>query len=149
MEVQGYTIENNVLYQDNKSTILLVKNGRMLAGKAIKHIKNRVFLITDKISQKDLIVQHRGTELMWADGNTKPSQGNGLQVVRSVLMGFQPDYDDATERRNIQPLLLPKVEAEGVIPKQDLEVLNRRPFKSPLRKPVKKTKKKMSKLTSV
>ena len=29
MEAQGYTIENNVLYQDNKSTILLAKNGRM------------------------------------------------------------------------------------------------------------------------
>ena len=30
MEAHGYTIESNVLYQDNKSTILLVKNGRML-----------------------------------------------------------------------------------------------------------------------
>ena len=33
MEAQGYTIESNVLYQDNKSTILLAKNGRMSAGK--------------------------------------------------------------------------------------------------------------------
>ena len=31
METQGYTIESNVLYQDNKSTILLAKNGRMSA----------------------------------------------------------------------------------------------------------------------
>ena len=41
MESEGYTIENNVLYQDNKSTILLAKNGRMKAEKASKHIKNR------------------------------------------------------------------------------------------------------------
>ena len=41
MEEQGYTIETNVLYQDNKSTILLDKNGRMSAGKNSKHIKNR------------------------------------------------------------------------------------------------------------
>ena len=43
MEAQDYTIENNVLSQDNNSTILLAKNGRMLAGKASKHTKNRVF----------------------------------------------------------------------------------------------------------
>ena len=33
MEAQGYAIENNILYQDNKFTILLAKNGRMSAGK--------------------------------------------------------------------------------------------------------------------
>ena len=40
MEAQGYTISTNVLYQDNKSTILLAKNGRMSAGKNSKHIHN-------------------------------------------------------------------------------------------------------------
>ena len=44
MEAQGYAIENNNLYQDNKSTILLEKNGRMSAGKNSKHIKNVFFL---------------------------------------------------------------------------------------------------------
>ena len=62
MESQGYTIENNVLYQDNKSTILLAKNGRMSAGKASRHIKNRFFLITDKVAQEDLTIKHRGTK---------------------------------------------------------------------------------------
>ena len=38
MEAQGYTIENNILYQYNNSTILLEKNGRMSAGKNSKHI---------------------------------------------------------------------------------------------------------------
>ena len=66
MEAQGYTSESNVIYQDNKSTILLAKNGRMLAVKASKHIKNRCFLITDKVAQEDPTVQHRGTALLWA-----------------------------------------------------------------------------------
>ena len=30
IEAQGYTVEHNILYQDNKSTILLATNGRML-----------------------------------------------------------------------------------------------------------------------
>ena len=77
-EAHGYTVENNVLYQDNNSTILLSKNVKMLAGKASKHIKNRFFLIADKITQEDLTVQHRGTVLMWTNGNTKPLQGNGF-----------------------------------------------------------------------
>ena len=72
IEAHGYTIENNVLYQDNKPTILLAKHGRMSAGKASKHIKNQFFLITDKIAQDNLTVQRRGTELMWADSITKP-----------------------------------------------------------------------------
>ena len=92
METQGYTIENNVLHQDNKSTILLAKNGRILAGKASKHIKNRFFLITDKIAQDELTVQRRGTKLMWANGNTEPLQGSGFWLFRSVLMGNLPDY---------------------------------------------------------
>ena len=66
-EAQGYTIENTILYQDKKSTILLSKNGRMSAGKNIKHIKNRFFLITDKVAQMELDIRHMGNKSMWAD----------------------------------------------------------------------------------
>ena len=33
MEEQGYEIRRNVLYQDNKSTILLLENGKRSSGK--------------------------------------------------------------------------------------------------------------------
>jgi hypothetical protein len=33
LEAQGYKINNNVLYQDNKSAILLESNGRGSSGK--------------------------------------------------------------------------------------------------------------------
>ena len=36
MEAQRYTIDNNILYQDNKSKIFLAKNGIMSAGKNSK-----------------------------------------------------------------------------------------------------------------
>ena len=38
-------------------------------------------------------------------------------------MGISPDYDDDVERRNTHPALLPKAEAEGVIFKQYMDVL--------------------------
>ena len=40
-------------------------------------------------------------------------------------MGISPDYEDDVERRNTHPTLLPKAEAEGVISKQDMDVLKR------------------------
>ena len=52
MKTHGYTIKNNILYQDNKSTILLAKNRRILTGKNSKHTKNRFFFITDKVAQR-------------------------------------------------------------------------------------------------
>ena len=68
MEAQGYTIENNILYQDKKSTILLTKNGRISTEKNSKHIKNRFFLITDKVAQCDLKIEHKGTDEMRGGG---------------------------------------------------------------------------------
>eukprot|EP00804_Cyclotella_cryptica_P006122 CCRYP_010732-RA/>CCRYP_010732-RA protein AED:0.20 eAED:0.22 QI:0/0/0/1/1/1/2/0/901 len=44
IEAQGYTVEQNILYQDNKSTIQLEKNGRWSSSKRTKNIKSRYFL---------------------------------------------------------------------------------------------------------
>jgi hypothetical protein len=44
IEAQGYTVEQNILYQDNKSTILLATNGRWSSSKRTKHIKSWYFL---------------------------------------------------------------------------------------------------------
>jgi hypothetical protein len=44
IEEQGYTVKQNILYQDNKSTILLATNRRWSSSKRTKHIKSRYFL---------------------------------------------------------------------------------------------------------
>ena len=114
MEAQGYTIENNILYQDNKSTILLAKNGRTSAEKYSKHIKNRFFLITDKVVHGDLEIEHRGTDEMWGDVNTKPTQGKRFRVMQAEVMGVSVDYDNDSERRSTHHLLMPKIESEQI-----------------------------------
>ena len=38
-------------------------------------------------------------------------------------MGNLPDYDGDTKCRNMHPVLLPKPEAEGMISKEDIDVL--------------------------
>ena len=124
MEAQGYPIENNILYQDNKSTILLAKNGRMSTEKNRKHVKNRFFLITDKVSQGDLEIRHMGKKEMWADINTKPVQGQLFMIFRAEMMGVAVDYDDDAERKCTHHLLLPKVEAE-MVSQQDGDLLEK------------------------
>ena len=54
MEAQGYIIDTNILFQDNKSTILLATNGRQSADKKSKHNKIKFFLVADKVDQGDL-----------------------------------------------------------------------------------------------
>ena len=49
IEFHGYTVQGNVLFQDDKSTMLMENNGCMPSGKIIKHIKDRYFLIVDHI----------------------------------------------------------------------------------------------------
>ena len=75
IEDQGYTVVHNILYQDNKSTILLATNGRSSSSKRTKHIEHRYFLIKDKISRGDIEIKHMPTEEMWSDVLTKPTQG--------------------------------------------------------------------------
>ena len=90
-------------------TILLATNGRMSASKNSKHIKNSFFLITDRVSQEELKIQHKGTDEMWADMNTKPLQGMKFQKMRAQVMGIAVEYDDNTEHQRTHPLLMPKV----------------------------------------
>ena len=114
MEAQGYKIESNVLYQDNKSTILLTKNGRMSAGKNSNHIKNQVFLVTDKAAQGDVEIKHMGTNTTWGDINTNLVHGQLFRISHHVMMGVTVEYDEDAERRNTHPLLLPQVETVRV-----------------------------------
>ena len=93
----------------------------MSAGKKSKHIKNRFFLITDKVAQGDLTIQHMGTKTMWADVNTKPVQGLLFRKFRHEMMGVPVEYDDDVERRNTHPMLMPNIENERLaIPETDL-----------------------------
>ena len=44
---QGETNNPDILFQDNESTILMEKNGRLSVGKGSKHIDIRYFFITE------------------------------------------------------------------------------------------------------
>ena len=47
MEAQGYGIEENILYQDNMSAMLLENNRKKYSKKNTKHISVRYYFIKD------------------------------------------------------------------------------------------------------
>ena len=65
--------------------------------------------------QGDLKIKHKGTDEMWGDVNTKPTQGKRFRVMRAEFMGVSVDYDGDDERRRTHPLLMPKVESERIL----------------------------------
>ncbi len=74
MEDQGYDLDNSIK-EDNRSMILLMKNGRLSAGKHTKHLDIRYFYVRDLLERGIISIKHCNTEDMRADFFTKPIQG--------------------------------------------------------------------------
>jgi hypothetical protein len=87
LEALGYNIKQNVIYQDNKSSITLEKNGKASSSKRTKHINVRYFFIKDIVDRGEASIEHCPTKAMWADVLTKPKQGHDFFLMRSKLMG--------------------------------------------------------------
>jgi len=92
---QGEPIVEDLLMQDNKSSMLLQKNGLFSVGKGSKHIHIRYFFATDKIEKKELKLIYCPTDKMIADYSTKPLQGAKFIEFRDQMQGIRAeDYDD-------------------------------------------------------
>ena len=90
MEAQGYGIQENIVFQDNKSAILMEKNGKASSSKRTKHINIRYYFVTDRIRKKDLTVEWCPTGDMIGDYMTKPNQGSLFTKFRDQIMGVIP-----------------------------------------------------------
>ena len=58
LEAQGYDTLNNILYQDNKSTILLEENENKIYSKRNREINIRYLFMTYQIGGGELNVQY-------------------------------------------------------------------------------------------
>jgi hypothetical protein len=93
MKAQGYDVQDNILYQDNKSSILLERNGKASSGKRTKHINIRYFFVTDRVAKGEVSVVWCPTGDMIADYATKPLQGALFRKFRDQIMGVVPAED--------------------------------------------------------
>ena len=90
LKSQGYKVNDNVIFQDNKSTMLLERNGKSSSSKRTKHINVRYFFITDRISKGEVRVEWCPTRDMIADFMSKPLQGHLFKKFRDLIMGVTP-----------------------------------------------------------
>ena len=95
---QGYKVIDNIIFQDNKSSMLLERNGKASSGKRTKHINVRYFFITDQISKGEVRVEWCPTKDMVADFLTKPLQGASFKRFKDLIMGV-------LSRREVQKLV--------------------------------------------
>ena len=94
MEAQGYEIRKNILFQDNKSTILLENNGKRSSSQRTRAFNIRYFFLIDQIEQGNMSVEYCPTGEMLADYLTKPLQGQLFKKFRRRIMGhdFVPSF---------------------------------------------------------
>jgi hypothetical protein len=93
MEAQGYQVQDNILFQDNKSAILLEKNGKASSSKRTKHVNIRYFFITDRVDKGDVSLVWCPTGDMIGDFMTKSLQGALFWKFRDQIMGVVPAQD--------------------------------------------------------
>ena len=98
LEAQGYNVAENVVFQDNKSAILLEKNGKASSSKRTKHINTRYFFITDRIKKGDVSVVWCPAEDMTGDFFTKPLKGALFRKFRDLVMGVVPHPEPRKEK---------------------------------------------------
>ena len=87
LEEQGYDIDKNILYQDNKSAILLETNGKKSSGKRTRAINIRYFFITDQVEKGNVSIEYCPTDEMTGDLHTKPLQGEKFRGFRNNVLG--------------------------------------------------------------
>jgi hypothetical protein len=87
MKEQGIKVRDNILYQDNKSAILLEKNGWVSSSKRTKHIEIRYYYVADRIANGDLTV-------VWCPTDKMIVQGKMFIKFRDMLMGKVPMWHD-------------------------------------------------------
>jgi hypothetical protein len=88
LKAQGYTVSDNIVYQDNQSAMLLENNGRMSSSKRTRHIDIRYFFVTDNIKKGNMRVEYCPTDDMLADFFTKPLQGTKYRQFRAMILNL-------------------------------------------------------------
>ena len=89
LEAQGYGVQENIVYQDNLSAILLEKNGKASSSKRTKHINVRYYFVTDRIKKGDMSVEWCPTEDMTGDFMMKPNASSALFSGESAARSAQ------------------------------------------------------------
>ena len=65
LEAQGFLIDGNVVCQDNRSAILLEKNGKASSSKRTRHINMQHFFVTDQVKKGNMTTDQLSSGAQW------------------------------------------------------------------------------------
>ena len=85
---QGYEVGPAIIYQDNLSCMALMKKGGPCSDRS-RHINIRHFWLKERVDGHEVIVEHLGTEKMFANLLTKPVQGAQFLRERRDLTNWE------------------------------------------------------------
>jgi hypothetical protein len=92
MTEQGYNLETEIK-EDNRSTMILMKNGRLSSGKRTKHLDIRYFYVKDLIDRGVVKLSHCISDERLGDFFTKPIQGKRFHILRDILLNIDSTVD--------------------------------------------------------
>ena len=98
---RGYPVADTMLYQDNKSSILLERNGQESSSKRTRHIQLRYYFVKDQVDNGTVNIEYCPTKEMWADYFTKPLQGSLFYVQRDQVMNIDPSSPYHSSHRSV------------------------------------------------
>ena len=93
MGTQGYAKKNNVIYQDNQSTIRMENNGQNSCTGNSRHIHIRYFFVKNRIDKVEMRVEYCLTHLVLADFFTKPLMGELFRNLSSLIMEYTSIFE--------------------------------------------------------
>jgi hypothetical protein len=102
---QGYGVTQNLLLQDNKSSMLLEKSGKASSFKCTHHINIQYFFIADTANMKEVEIEWCPTKEMVADFMTKPLQGSHFRRLCNLIMGMASIKKDKNPSKSKSRLL--------------------------------------------
>ena len=88
-EAQSYPIDENMIYNDNQSTMKLKLNGNVISGKQTRHFNMKYFFITDLLNHGEIHTQYCQTNYMVADYMAKPLLGIKFHTFQQAIMNIQ------------------------------------------------------------
>jgi len=90
IEKQGFTLDGNIIFRNNTSSMKLEQNGHASTSEHTRHFDIRYFYITDLIQTKECEIKYCPTKEMVADYHTKPLMGAQFAKFHDKIMNFQP-----------------------------------------------------------
>ena len=92
MNSQGCVVKDVYIHQDNKSGILLEKNGMKSVGKRTRHVDIKYLFVSDEVKWKNVTIVHCLTEDMVTDFYTKALKGKIFTTHRNAILGINEEY---------------------------------------------------------